>query len=119
MVIIASSTDRPLHLPLQLEKLKESHDRELDSIQSELDSTHSQLTTTQDNLNEALINLQECNFIILTQQRAEHALAGHAQNLTAQLSNCSHDLGIFYKKLDEVMELMQADRCSDTSTSSS
>ncbi|GAX73013.1 hypothetical protein CEUSTIGMA_g465.t1 [Chlamydomonas eustigma] len=94
----------------QLEKLKEAHDQELDSMQSELDTTHSQLTTCQDNLNEALINLQESNFMILSLQRAEHALAVHAQSLTAQLSTCSQDLAMFYKKLDEALEVVKGDR---------
>ena len=90
--------------------MKAGHEEELDSLQAELDSTSQQLASTQDQLNEAQITIQERQFMILSHQRAEHALAGHAQRLTAELTACARDLAVLWSKLGEVVELQRGDR---------
>ena len=90
--------------------MKAEHEHELDSIQAELDTTSQQLATTQDQLNEAQITIQERQFMILSHRRAEHALAGHAQRLTAELTSCARDMAVLWAKLGEVFELQRGDR---------
>ena len=101
---------QPLPPVPQLEKLKTDHEQELDSLQAELDTTSQQLATTQDQLNEAQITVQERQFMILSHRRAEHALAGHAQRLTAELTSCARDMAVLWTKLSEVVELQRGDR---------
>ena len=93
-----------------MEQLKTAHDQELDSLQTELDTTNQQLAATQDQLNEAQITIQERQFLVLSHRRAENALAGHAQRLTAELTTCARDLSVLWAKLGEVVELQRGDR---------
>lgn len=95
---------------VQLEQLKAAHEAEIDDLQSELDSANQSLASTQDQLNQAQIIIQERQFMILSHQRAEHALAAHSQHLITELAACSRDLDVLFGKLGEVIELQKGDR---------
>ena len=96
---------------LQIEKLKAAHEREVDSIQAELDEVSRTLASTQDQLTEAQIAIQERQFLILSHQRAEHALAAYAQQLTGELAGAARDLELLFGKFGEVLDMQKGDRC--------
>eukprot|EP00798_Chlamydomonas_sp_ICE-L_P027765 gene27765-7405_t len=87
-----------------------NHEKEVEGLQNDLDIKRKELTETQDSLNESVIMAQERQFVILSHQRAEAALAAHAQNLTGELSSCASDMGALFNKLEELATLQGADR---------
>lgn len=83
----------------------------MDSIQAELDEVSRTLASTQDQLTEAQIAIQERQFLILSHQRAEHALAAYAQQLTGELAGAARDLELLFGKFGEVLDMQKGDRC--------
>mmetsp|Transcript_27007 Transcript_27007/g.59061 ORF Transcript_27007/g.59061 Transcript_27007/m.59061 type:complete len:1042 (+) Transcript_27007:153-3278(+) len=100
----------------ELEGLNTSHAREVETLQSELAAAQRELADVHDRMNEAHATIQERQFMILSHQRAEHALAAHANQLTSELAACASDIGALFRKLEEVAALQGADRSVMQST---
>eukprot|EP00884_Botryococcus_braunii_P002389 jgi/Botrbrau1/12150/Bobra.0186s0062.2 len=97
----AAACARVEALELELEAIKETHQSLLDGLRSDLQATQQELLDTYNALQAAKTAIQERDFMIATLERAETALAGHADHLTLSLVAAAGDLQAVVTRLEQ------------------
>lgn len=81
-------------------------------VQTRLGRTEAELGETQARLCAAKEQLQERQYVLTAQRRAEQALLAHAGAVTASLGSTARDLGALYAAWEERLVVAGADRAA-------